>query len=137
MRKRKGLISKNGVINYVQNAIDIHKENLISKEDIKKVLDEEVFSNLDFKRHIKEVSIKTEFSEDIVRIVLQQYITILAMQMTIVTRYRRKLMMFGFFMIDIMDPVSKKLYNKTFTEDFYLKYMGKIFYKKILSIFKI
>ena len=113
--------------------IALHKKSLVTKTEVLEMMEREVFQDLDFKRQVKETSFKLKLSQEQTETVIKHFLTTMAIQMTLVTRIRRRLGIYAFFLIEIKDSMSKIIYHD---QSFYEKNFGKIFTKKIFSIFK-
>lgn len=73
----------------------------MDKLQIKKVLEEEVFSNPHFIDHVKQVSHNTKFDEEIVKEVLKNYITNVFTIMSTIQKIKTKINLYGFLTIFI------------------------------------
>lgn len=117
----------------ILDAIEVHKKDLVTEDQVVDMMKQEVFSNVDFKRHLSETAKKLDIPYEKVDYVIKHYLLINAKQMSIVTRIRRRISIHGFFMIEIKELVS---YYYDQTEENFIKMFGKTITKKLLSIFK-
>lgn len=70
-------------------------------EQIKELLEKDVFSKVHFNKHIVEVSLKTKIDEKIVEQVLKSYFTNILIVINTVRKIKTKINVYGFFSIFI------------------------------------
>lgn len=119
--------------NYLINKIEEEKKLNVSKESVLNMMENNVFSHPDFKRQILEASQKLDVPSEKVDFVIKHFLNTMAIQMSLVTRIRRRLSIYAFFMIEIKDRASRMI---TETEENLIKKIGKRNTTKVLSIFK-
>lgn len=109
----------------------INSHSTLSKEEMDIVLNEHVFDDYNFKRHIQEVSIKLQIPEDVVESVIKHYLSFICYEMIKIRKIRRRIVIYGFFFLDILEPyydVNSKYYWK-----FVKKHFPGIQLKKLLN----
>lgn len=70
-------------------------------EQIKDLLDNDVFNIVSFNKHIVEVSLKTKINEKIVEQVLKSYFTNILIVINTIRKIKTKINVYGFFSIII------------------------------------
>lgn len=80
----------------------------LTEEELLKVLEEEVFQDADFIRHIQEVSKNEQIPHDVVEEVIKHHITRIGKMMIKKTRHKRRITLFGFLNIDILEPTNNE-----------------------------
>lgn len=80
----------------------------ISKEELMEVLEDQVFETFDFSRHMEELAQKENLPLEDVRKVVKHHLTEIAKEMVKVTKIKRRIVLFGFLYIDIMEPLFYK-----------------------------
>ena len=63
----------------------------LSKEELLIVLEEEVFQDVDFIRHVKEVSKNEEIPHEVAESVIKHYITSIGLMMIKKTKHKRRI----------------------------------------------
>lgn len=129
----KKIDKEQGLINYLLAKVEKAKSINVSKEQVLEMLDTEVFSDPDFKRHLLETSIKLGLSIDVVEHTVKHFIITMAKQMSLVTRYRRRLSIYAFCMIEIKDSITYTIKGR---EEYYINRFGQTITSKLFSIFK-
>ena len=87
----------------------IFKMDLLSEEQIKVLLDNEVFDTPSFKEHIKEVSYLTKIDEQIVQDVLLSYFKNIMKVLNTYQRITTKINIYGFLSLFIQKGKHLKL----------------------------
>lgn len=126
------LSNDNKYLKRIYHEIDYSLKRKVTAEQIEEMMEEQVFSHPDFKRHVLEVSMTLQFPKDKVEYVLRHHFLTIAKQMALITRIRRRLSIYCFCMIEIYDSVNKTLNHE---DSYFIKLFGKRETKKIFSIF--
>lgn len=113
--------------------LEEHRKTIITEPEVLEMMNEKVFKEINFNRHLLETSKSLNIPYEHVDSVMKHYLITMAKQMSLITRVRRRLSIYAFFMIEIKDSATDFL---IFSEERYIKYFGKKFTKQILSIFK-
>jgi hypothetical protein len=89
-------------------------ERNLTKEQMLEVLENEVFSDADFRRQLLEVSIKLNIPLDVVETVIIHFIQTASLQLIIMKKIFRRIIFIGFFRIEIQEVRYNKssIYNK-------------------------
>jgi hypothetical protein len=80
-----------------------------NQKEIRAYLHSECFDNLEFARHVKEVSLKTKINEEIVRDVLEGYFARVSYAINTITKFHRKINIYGFLKLFVLE--RKRKYN--------------------------
>lgn len=88
--------------------LNAHEIKGLTKQELLNVLEDEVFSDNDFKRHINETAIKENVSYDLAETVIKNYIISIGSEMIKIKKHRRRIVVFGFLNIDIIEPKFNK-----------------------------
>lgn len=120
-------------LNRLRQSIENSRKEIVTEQEVLEMMENQVFSDPDYKRQVIETAKTLNLPEDKVAEVIRHHFTVMAIQMTIVTKVRRRLSIYAFCMIEILDRASKKLYHPV---EYYEKQFGKKITKELFSIFK-
>lgn len=113
--------------------LEEHRKTIVTEDQVLEMMNEKVFKEIDFNRHLSETAKTLKIPYEHVDSVIKHYLITMAKQMSLITRVRRRLSIYAFFMIEIKDSATDFI---VVTEEKYIKKFGKEFTKQILSIFK-
>lgn len=80
----------------------------LDKKQLVNMLQDEVFDDPDFIRHIKEVAEKEEVPLEVAETIIKKYITDCGKEMIKVKKHKRRIVLFGHLNIDIVEPKFNK-----------------------------
>ena len=86
---------------WTKKHVSLKELDNLTKQQIMKLLDEDVFITVHFNKHIVEVSLKTKIDEKIVEEVLKSYFTNILIVINTVRKIKTKINVYGFFSIFI------------------------------------
>jgi hypothetical protein len=72
-------------------------------QKLQKIMQEEVFENEDFIRHLEETSIKTGFPVSVIKTVVEDYFSRIGTEMIKVKKHKRRFVLFGFMNLEIFE----------------------------------
>lgn len=82
----------------------INSHSTFTKKKMSEVLEKDVFQDYNFKRHVKEVSLKLSIPEDVVESVIKHYFTFISYEMIRIRNVKRRIVIYGFFYLDVLEP---------------------------------
>lgn len=91
------------------------RPKVFPRKKIPSLLEEEVFSNVHFINHVKEVSFKTNINEKIVAEVLKSYFTNIFKVMNSIRKFKTKINVYGFFSLIVMKGRNVKIKKDEYT----------------------
>lgn len=95
-----------------------------SQEKADRIITEQVFENERFKSNVRETAHKMKITEELAETIIKHHLSYLYGFMINPPKHRRKIILFGFFSLEIVNP----LYNKYsyFNLNSYRGYLSKI-----------
>lgn len=90
----------------------------LTKKELSETLENDVFEQPEFKRHMKELAISENISEEEANKVIKHYLLTVGKEALRITKHRRRIVLFGFMHIDIQEII----YNE---HSIYYKYKNK------------